>query len=124
MVMREGPIGRPALAGNGTGQLWQAGSALPVGLANRLGLTAALGQALAPTPACRPAHDAGVVLRDLIVTLAHGSVCLADPGALGDRSDLYGSCLARHGPARDLIDRGRPAGSAARGDRQRAWARL
>ena len=67
-----------------------AGSALLAELADRVGLTAALSTAMAPTRTRRGGHDPGRVLRDLAVMLADGGDCLADLGALRDQPDLFG----------------------------------
>jgi DDE family transposase len=60
------------------------------GLADRLGLTAGLSEALADTRVRRSAHDPGRVLRDPAVMLADGGDCLSDLGALRDQADLFG----------------------------------
>jgi hypothetical protein len=73
-----------------TGLVSHAGSALLVALADRLGLTAALSEALADTRVRRSAHDPGHVLRDLAVMLADGGDCLSDLGAMRDQADLFG----------------------------------
>jgi hypothetical protein len=66
-----------------TGLVSHAGSALLVGLTDRLGPTAGLSRALADTRARRSPHDPGRVLRDLAVMLADGGDCLSDPGLAG-----------------------------------------
>src|SRR5438132_6266548 len=67
-----------------------AGSALLSALADRLGLTAGLSEALADTRVRRSVHDPGRVLCDVAVMLADGGDCLSDLGALRDRADLFG----------------------------------
>ena len=57
---------------DGDGVVSHAGSALLVGLADTIGLTAALSDAMAPTRQRVSADDPGVVLRDLAVMLADG----------------------------------------------------
>jgi hypothetical protein len=59
-----------------------AGARLLAELADRLGLTATLSEAMAPTRERRSAHDPGVVLRDLIVSIADGGDCVTDLGVL------------------------------------------
>lgn len=59
-------------------------------MADRIGLTGALSEAMAPTRQRVSAHDPGVVLRDLVVMLADGGDYLADIGALRDQPDLFG----------------------------------
>jgi hypothetical protein len=102
-----------------------AGSALLVELADVVGLTGALSEALSPTRERRSAHDPGVVLRDLAVMLAGGGDCLADLGALRDQPDLFGR-VASDATAWRAIDAARRIGidrlRAARARaRERAW---
>ena len=68
----------------------RAGTALLVGLADRVGLTGALSQALAGVRRRRSRHDPGRTLRDLAVMLADGGDCLADLSALRDQPALFG----------------------------------
>ena len=103
MVQREGLIDKLQVTADGTGQVGHAGSALLVGLADRVGLTSALSEAMAPTRERASAHDPGVVLRDLIVTLADGGQCLADLGVLRDQQDLFGK-VASDSTAFRVID--------------------
>jgi hypothetical protein len=91
MVTREGLIDKVAVKADGSGQVSHAGSALLVNLADRVGLTKALSQAMAPTRERRSAHDPGVVLRDLIVMAADGGNCLSDLSALRDQEELFGA---------------------------------
>ena len=58
--------------------------------ADRLGLTAGLPEAMAPTRKRRSAHDPGVVLRDLAVAVADGGDCLSDLGVLRGQEALFG----------------------------------
>jgi len=90
MVNRDGLVGKLVVSADGGGQVGHAGSSLLAGTADRLGLTRALAEAMAPTRERRSAHDPGVVLRDLAVMLADGGDCLADLGALRDQPDLFG----------------------------------
>jgi hypothetical protein len=90
MVKRDGLVDKLVVRADGKGQVGHAGSALLVGVADRVGLTRALLAAMAPTRQRRSAHDPGVVLRDLAVMLADGGECLADLGAQRDQPDLYG----------------------------------
>jgi hypothetical protein len=125
MVQREGLVDKLSVAADGTGQVGHAGSALLVGLADRVGLTWALSEAMAPTRQRRSAHDPGVVLRDLVVALADGGDCLADLGVLRDQAELFGGVASDSTTFRviDSIDeecltRLRGAVAAARA---RAW---
>jgi hypothetical protein len=67
-----------------------AGAALLGELADRLGLTRALGWRASRTQTSRYRHDAGAVLRDLIVMLADGGDCLSDLAALREQPELFG----------------------------------
>lgn len=89
-----------------------AGSALLVELADRVGLTQALSQAMAPTRCRGGGHDRGEVLRDLAVMLAAGGDCLADLGALRDQPDLFGR-VASDATAWRAIDAARTVGVGA-----------
>ncbi len=103
-----------------------AGGLLLSELADRLGLTAGLGAALAPTRERPSAHDPGRVVRDLAVMLAGGGDCLSDLGALRDQVDLFGAVASDSTAFRviDSIDAERlVAIRAARARaRERAWA--
>jgi len=74
---------------DGEGLVSHAGAYLLVELADRLGLTAGLSEAMAPTRARRSAHDPGVVLRDLAVAVADGGDCLTDLGVLRGQEALF-----------------------------------
>lgn len=71
-----------------------AGVVLLAELADRLGLTDELGRR-ANLGLVRPggghAHDRGAVLRDLVVMLADGGVCLRDLAGLRDQGGLFGA---------------------------------
>jgi hypothetical protein len=75
---------------DGEGLVSHAGVALLAELADRLGLTAALSEAMAPTRERRSAHDPGRVLRDLALTLADGGDCVTDLGILRGQQALFG----------------------------------
>jgi hypothetical protein len=68
----------------------RAGTALLVGVADRVGLTAALSQAMGGVRRRRSRHDPGQTLCDLAVMLADGGDCLADLGGLRDQPTLFG----------------------------------
>src|SRR6266851_976055 len=89
-VTRQSRKSRLQVVADATGLVSHAGSALLVELADRLGLTHALGEAMSDTRERRSAHDPGAVLRDLAVMLADGGDCLADLGALRDQLALFG----------------------------------
>jgi hypothetical protein len=99
---------------------------LLVAVADKVGLTDALCEALASTRERRSVHDPGEVVRDLCVMLADGGDCLADLGALGDQEDLFGG-VASNATAWRVIDSlcgegmlGRLRQARARA-RERAW---
>lgn len=76
---------------DGEGLVSHAGAYLLVELADRLGLTAALSEAMAPTRQRRCAHDPGVVLRDLAVAVADGGDHVSDLGVLRGQQALFGA---------------------------------
>ncbi len=76
---------------DGEGLVSHAGAFLLVELADRLGLTAALAEAMAPTRERRSAHDPGVVVRDLAVAIADGGDHVSDLGVLRGQEALFGA---------------------------------
>jgi Transposase DDE domain group 1 len=109
---------------DGTGVVGHAGAALLRELADRLGLTAALGWR---GPQGRRYPD-GAVLRDLAVLLADGGDCLSDLAVLRDQPALFGPVAStptawrvveRAASDPDGLARLRAARAHARG---RAWA--
>ena len=102
-----------------------AGAHLLAELGDRLGLTAELSAAMAPTRERRSAHDPGVVLRDLAVAIADGGDCVTDLGVLRDQEALFGPVASERTAHRVIksIDTGlleavRGARALAR---ERAW---
>lgn len=75
---------------DGEGLVSHAGAYMLVELADRLGLTAALSAAMAPTRERRSAHDLGVVVRDLAVAIADGGDYVSDLGVLRGQQALFG----------------------------------
>ena len=75
---------------DGDGIAGHAGAALLMELADRLGLTRALGWRAGCTQTSRHRHDAGAVLRDLAVLLADGGDCLSDLAVLRNQPGLFG----------------------------------
>ena len=123
-VNRNGQSETVEVTADGEGFCSQAGALLLTNLADRLGLTEALTEALAPTRRRRSAHADGEVLRDLIVTLIQGGEHLSDLAALRDQPDLFGEvasdstafrALERIGPAELEGDQGSPQGGAGAG---------
>ena len=81
---------RVKVTGDGRGVASHAGSLLMAELADRVGLTEGLSVAMAHTRQRRSAHDPGVVLAHLAVSLADGGDCLSDVAALRNQPDLFG----------------------------------
>jgi hypothetical protein len=75
---------------DGEGLVSHAGAYLLVEMADRLGLTAALSEAMASTRKRRSAHDPGIVLRDLAVAIADGGDHVSDLGVLRGQEALFG----------------------------------
>jgi hypothetical protein len=110
---------------DGAGVVGHAGAAVLRELADRLGLTGALGWRQAGG---RRRHLDGAVLRDLAVMLADGGDCLSDLAALRDQPELFGQ-VASTPTAWRVLDRvatdadGLARLRAARAHaRARAWA--
>jgi hypothetical protein len=110
---------------DGTGVVGHAGAALLRELADRLGLTAALGWR---GPQGRRRYPDAAVLRDLAVLLADGGDCLSDLAVLRDQPALFGPVAStptawrvveRAANDPDGLARLRAARAHARG---RAWA--
>jgi hypothetical protein len=76
---------------DGEGLVSHAGAYLLTELADRLGLTAALSEAMASTRERRSTHDPGVVLRDLAVAIADGGDHVSDLGVLRGQRALFGA---------------------------------
>ena len=83
------PTRRPAfeVTTDGVGVVGHAGAALLRELADRVGLTGALGWR---GPGRRRRHLDAAVLRDLAVMLADGGDCLSDLAVLRDQPELFG----------------------------------
>ena len=103
MVQHGGRFEKVEVSADGNGLACHAGSGLLVAVADKVGLTGAFCEELAPTRERRCAHDPGEVVRDLCVMLADGGDCLSDLGALRDQEDLFGS-VASHSTAFRVID--------------------
>jgi hypothetical protein len=88
---------RPGLkiTGGGTGIANHAGARLLADLADRVGLTAALSTAMAPTKQRRGGHDRGRVLVDVAVMIADGGDTISDVAVLRDQPGLFGE-VASH----------------------------
>ncbi len=103
-VMRDGRPVTVDVTSDGAGLVSHAGSALLVGVADRLGLTRALSSSLAVLKQRRRGHDPGRVIRDLAVMLADGGECVSDLGTVRDQEELFGS-VASDSTAFRMIDR-------------------
>ena len=91
MVKRMTRLGTVEVTADGEGLVSHAGVALLVELADRVGLTGALSDALVGTRERRSAHDPGRVLRDVAVMLADGGDCVTDVNAYRGQERLFGS---------------------------------
>lgn len=89
-VKRERSIESVQVVTDAEGLSSRAGTALVAGVADRVGLTAALSEALGDLRQRRSRHDPGRVVRDLALTLADGGDCLSDLRALRDQAALFG----------------------------------
>jgi len=105
---------------DGEGLVSHAGAFLLVELADRLGLTAALSEAMAPTRERRSAHDPGVVVRDLAVAVADGGDCLSDLGVLRGQEVLFGRVASESTAHRVIKSIDAVAGEAIRAARAKA----
>jgi hypothetical protein len=125
MVKARTSFDNVVVTADGEGIVSHAGSALLIGLADRVGLTAALSGAMGPTRQRASAHDPGVVLRDLAVMLADGGDCLSGLGVLRDQEAIFG-VVASGSTAYRVIDSIDAAGlgrlrAAVATARARAW---
>ena len=110
----------------GKGIVAHAGARLLCDLADRLGLTDGLSEAMAPTKRRRSGHDRGRVLIDLAVALADGATAISDLRVLSDQPALFGEVASvptawRALAAVDDAALGRIATARAQA-RRRAWA--
>lgn len=119
---------RVVVSGDGAGVVGHAGALLLVEVADRVGLTAALGERPSSLRRRRSAHDPGRVQRDLAVMIADGGDCLSDLAVLRDQPGLFGSVASQATAWRTLeriaedpfgVDGIRAARKAARA---RVWA--
>ena len=118
---------RPSLlvTADGKGIAAHAGTRLLAEMADFVGLTSALSDALAPTVRRSRRHDPGRVLLDVALTLADGGDCLSDLSVLRDQPALFGAVASTPTASRvvDSVDAERlGAMRAAHAEaRQRAW---
>ena len=83
---------RPRLkvSADGVNVVSHAGSRVLSDLADAVGLTAGLSEAMAPTKQRRRGHDRGQVLVDVAVMIADGGETISDLAVLRDQADLFG----------------------------------
>jgi hypothetical protein len=103
-VQRTKALPRVDITADGDGIVGHAGALLLVELADRLGLTEALGWRAGRGQTRRHRHRAGQVLRDLVVGLADGGDCLSDLAVLRDQPELFGE-VASTATAWRVLDR-------------------
>jgi DDE family transposase len=103
-VMRDGRRFTVEVTADGAGLVSHAGSALLAGVADRVGLSAALADELSGLRERNAGHDPGRVICDLAVMLADGGDCLADLRAVRDQVDLFGA-VASDSTAFRVIDK-------------------
>jgi hypothetical protein len=84
-------LGTVEVAADGERLVSHAGIALLAELADRVGLSAALAEALVETRERRSRHDPGRVVRDLAVMLCDGGDCVQDLQALRGQASLFGA---------------------------------
>jgi DDE family transposase len=117
-------VGTVEVTADGEGLVSRAGAALLVELADRVGLTAALSDALAQTRVRRSAHDPGRVLRDVAVMLADGGDCVTDIEAYRGQERLFGARASQTTTQRVLKSIDERLLERIRGARVAAWARV
>ena len=117
---------RLRVTGDGRGVVGHAGARLLSDLADRVGLTAGLSIAMAPTKQRRRGHDRGRVVTDLAVMIADGGTTIADLAVLRDQPSLFGEVASTPTAWRTLeaIDDAALARIAAAraAARRRVWA--
>ena len=126
MVNRSQGRSRLKVTGDGRGVVGHAGARLLSDLADRVGLTAGLSTAMAPTKQRRRGHDRGRVVTDLAVMIADGGTAISDLAVLRDQPSLFGEVASTPTAWRTLeaidgaaLDRIAQARAAAR---RRVWA--
>jgi Transposase DDE domain group 1 len=127
-VQRNGREFTVEVTADGEGVVSHAGAALLAETADRMGLTEALSEGLAPMRERRGIHDPGRVVRDLAVMLASGGEALCDLRAIREQEPLFGAVASDATAwrtvaaiARDPELRGALRG-ARRAARESAWA--
>ena len=110
---------------DGQGLVSRSGTVLVGEVAGRLGLPAALSQALERLHRRRPLHGPGRVLVDLATMLVDGGECVSDLGALAEQPALFGPVASHSTASRVLHAIGEGEREAMRtaraAARERAW---
>jgi len=116
----------PEVSADGVGVVSHAGAALLSEMADRVGLTAAFGEATDRLRVRRSGHDPGRVLVDVAVAIADGAETITDVQALRDQPLVHGQVASTatiwrvlDGVDADTLERLRSARARAR---RRAWA--
>ena len=123
MVNQKARVRTVEVTADGEGLVSHAGAALLVELADRVGLTGALSQALECTRERRSAHDPGRVLRDVAVMLADGGDCVTDLEAYRGQEVLFGPRASETTTQRVLKSIDEPLLNGIRAARAQARAR-
>jgi len=112
---------RVEVTADGKGIVSHAGLRLPAEVADDLGLTEALIDAMAPTRKRRSGHDPGKVVADVALGLIDGGDCLSDLAAVRSQPEIFGPVASTSTAWRvvDSVDNQRRAAISA----ARAWAR-
>jgi Transposase DDE domain group 1 len=108
---------------DGTGLCSRAGTSLVALVADRVGLTGGLCDALEGTRERRSAHDPGRVFCDLAVMLADGGRCVSDLVALAGQASLFGDVASVSTARRVVLSVGEAELGGVRAARARARAR-
>src|ERR1039458_9270231 len=87
---RSRSVRRAEVTTDGRNLVSHAGTALVSELADRIGLTRGLSEAMADCGISWHTHDPGVVLTHLAVAIADGADCLCDIEGLREQSELFG----------------------------------
>jgi hypothetical protein len=121
-------VGRVEVVADEDGLTSRAGTALLAGVADRTGLTGALGEAMGGVRERASRHCPGRALRDVAVMLADGGDALCDVRVLRDEPALFGAVASDATAWRAIaaVDAGRlDAIRRARAvARERVWARI
>jgi Transposase DDE domain group 1 len=108
---------------DGWGLSSRAGTSLLALVADRVGLTGGLCDALEGTRERRSAHDPGRVFCDLAVMLADGGRCVSDLAALAGQASLFGGVASVSTARRVMLSIGELELAGIRAARARARAR-